>query len=576
MVPPTSPSRDFYETQVGLEEKKEQKNRVAINLIIYFFTISKGVIRSIAHASSAQSEALDTITSRETRQQTLLREIAQRATLRRISQQAANLARQTFGVTTPTQATNLLSMAGTTTATTRRTATTRTTQSPAQRQPQDQGGNGGGGPGGAGGGGGGGGGGPPGGPQGGQDQQPGNNPTFALTPALVNNDVLDYSDTGTIKTYYRAIEALDPVFDVEGSTLKLFLENVKQRAESFNWSRTLTIIKNGIPLNLTMDYGALTLEDVQAHATSYIGQENRNAQNSFQIYNCLISSLSDAGKAKVVLESNRYSINGVPDGPLLLKIIIQLSHIDTRATVTVIRTRLSSLDTKISQLQDNITEFNEYVKTQRTSLEARGETTNDLLVNLFKGYKAAADSRFVQYIESKEDDYNEGKEVTVESLMELAEAKYRTLVENETWKEPTAEQKKIVALSAQLEQLKKKARTQRQSNNQGNSERSNNNNAQSGNNNNSVNRNRNNSNKKTPWYYQAPKEGEPNTKDVNNKTYYWCPNHGKQGKWVRHKPTECKATGQKNNNSNNQKDDNADKPSLKVNSLAAVVDNDDF
>ena len=65
---------------------------------------------------------------------------------------------------------------------------------------------------------------------------------FALTPALVNDDVLDYTHTGTIKTYYRAIEALDPVFDVEAGTLKLFLENVKQRADSFNWNQTLTII----------------------------------------------------------------------------------------------------------------------------------------------------------------------------------------------------------------------------------------------------------------------------------------------------------------------------------------------
>ena len=34
----------------SLEEKKEQKNQVAINLIIYFFAISKGVIRSIAQS----------------------------------------------------------------------------------------------------------------------------------------------------------------------------------------------------------------------------------------------------------------------------------------------------------------------------------------------------------------------------------------------------------------------------------------------------------------------------------------------------------------------------------------------
>ena len=34
--------------------------------------------------------------------------------------------------------------------------------------------------------------------------------------------------------------------------------------------------------------------------------------------------------------------------------------------------------------------------------------TLDLLVNLFKGYKTTADDSFVNCVESKEDDYDEG------------------------------------------------------------------------------------------------------------------------------------------------------------------------
>ena len=78
-------------------------------------------------------------------------------------------------------------------------------------------------------------------------------------------------------------------------------------------------------------------------------------------------------------ESNKFTINEVPDGPLLLKVIIQLAHIDTRATVTVIRTRLSSLDAKMSQLQDIITEFNEYVKRQNFHRQAELTAVEDLL-----------------------------------------------------------------------------------------------------------------------------------------------------------------------------------------------------
>ena len=79
----------------------------------------------------------------------------------------------------------------------------------------------------------------------------------------------------------------------------------------------------------------------------------------------------------------------------------------------------------MTQLDGNVTEFNEFVKTQRALLRARGEVMHNLLVNLFKGYKATADNCFVQYIEGKEDDYNEGCEVTEDALMELAESKYK-------------------------------------------------------------------------------------------------------------------------------------------------------
>ena len=466
-----------------------------------------------------------------------------------------------------------------TTTSTKRTKGTTPPNEPGRTPPTGGGGSGGSGaPAGGGGGGGGGppggGGGPPG--AGAQGEGAAAAIPFALAPARINNDVLDYTDAGTIKSYYRATEPLDPLFDVEGATLKLFLENVKQRAESFNWMPTLTITKDGQPFNLIADYGAITMQEVQQHANTYIGLHHRNAQNSFQIYNCLISSLTDSGKAKVVLESNKFTINEIPDGPLLLKVIIQLAHIDTRATVTVIRTRLSSLDTKIGQLQDNITEFNEFVKTQKASLEARGEVTHDLLVNLFKGYKAAADTRFVQYIEGKEDDYNEGKDISADSLMELAEAKYKTLVESDLWKQPTSDQKKIVALTAQIAQLKKtnKATQDRQQSNSNRNRNQNNNSNDNKPNDGSNNNNNNNrnTNKKTPWYLTPPKDNEPHEKKVGEKTYYWCPNHGKTGKWVRHKPSECKAAKETDNKDN--------KPKLQVNHMAvtstASDEEDDF
>jgi hypothetical protein len=174
-------------------------------------------------------------------------------------------------------------------------------------------------------------------------------------------------------------------------------------------------------------------------------------------------------------------------------------------------------------LQDNITEFNEYVKTQRVSLEARGETTLDLLVNLFKGYKAAGDDRFVNYIKMKEDDYNKGLDISPDVLMELAESKYKTLVETGKWKEQSAADCKIVALTAQLNDLKVKpketpaaAATKRPKDKKKGDE-----------------------NTSDKWFLTPPKEGEPPKQQKGGKDWWWCPNHAEKGKWVHHDPKDC-------------------------------------
>jgi hypothetical protein len=92
--------------------------------------------------------------------------------------------------------------------------------------------------------------------------------------------------------------------------------------------------------------------------------------------------------------------------------------------VLTIRARLSSLDTKIAKLQDNIIDLNMFVQTNKAALIARGETTDDLMVNLFKGYKKCWDKQFITWINAKEDAYNEGTAITTDELTELAKNKY--------------------------------------------------------------------------------------------------------------------------------------------------------
>ena len=134
----------------------------------------------------------------------------------------------------------------------------------------------------------------------------------------------------------------------------------------------------------------------------------------------------------------------------LLKIIIRESHLDTNATTNQIRTKLSSLDTYITTIDSDIGRFNQYVKLLVQSLTARNQSTSDLLINLFKGYGAVSDEVFRAWLLRKQDDHEEGEEMTPDDLMMAAKNKYDSMMEKGIWNAPTAEEK-IVALEAKLD-----------------------------------------------------------------------------------------------------------------------------
>ena len=122
----------------------------------------------------------------------------------------------------------------------------------------------------------------------------------------------------------------------------------------------------------------------------------RAEQNKNMLYHCLVDSLFKVAKAKVSIRNSQYKVNRITVGNLLLKFIIREIHIDTNASMASIRTQLRSLDAYIGTIGCNITKFNAYIKLLLAGLSARGETSHDMLTNLFQGCKAESDSVFFQ------------------------------------------------------------------------------------------------------------------------------------------------------------------------------------
>jgi len=74
-------------------------------------------------------------------------------------------------------------------------------------------------------------------------------------------------------------------------------------------------------------------------------------------------------------------------------------------------------------IKSNVTAINEFVRLQTYALKAHEENLSDVMVNLFKWYLATLDIEFPQYIKQKKNDYEEGQDLTKDSIKVMAENK---------------------------------------------------------------------------------------------------------------------------------------------------------
>jgi hypothetical protein len=342
-------------------------------------------------------------------------------------------------------------------------------------------------------------------------------PVFALNPAdLFGAGFADYATTEGRKDYERAIAPLVPQYDGDQKGLKLFMHNISHKAHVNGWTNTILtipVVVAGVAINRSIltQYGLITLEDVRAQAITYLGQNTRASQDSNNLKLFLDKSLGPDIMMRVLGQCNQYTVNGVEDGPSMLRVVLNLVGINSRATVSVIRRSLRALPTKMSELNSDILKFNEFVKEQTSELTARGETVDDLMASIFEAYQAVDDEGFVRYIQDKENSYEDGtlEQLNAEALMDIAESKYKTMKVKGLWKTgantPSGKTDKdeFVALKATMKDAMKHLNSTRQRGGQV----------------------RNQFTGKWAWKAVAPTGTQPRTFHFEGKDYVACPNH---------------------------------------------------
>ena len=312
-------------------------------------------------------------------------------------------------------------------------------------------------------------------------------------------------------------------------------------------------ISDGTTRNILTHYGQVSIENTRTHATTYINTPTRDAQDNDMFYYFLEDSITNEFRTTVLLYTAVYTISNIPVASSLLKQIIILTMVDNPASMMHIREMLIEYKHKLLLLKGNITEFNQWVRKQMGHLHAWEQEAVDLLYYLWKAYKATPDEEFVVYIKDLKSQCNDGRATfTMEDLMVQVENKYDAclLDEENAWGKPTEEQQKIIAMSAEINSLKKEC----------------------GSSSGKTNKPKQAAKKQAPkkaatkkpadkkkrasdkwaWKNKPPKESEPKeneafVKTFENKKYYSCKNHNNgAGMWALHDPNDCESSSGSN------------------------------
>lgn len=363
----------------------------------------------------------------------------------------------------------------------------------------------------------------------GQQQQP---PTVAFSLAAGSNGkLIDYASREGMRIAEGAKAPLKPDFNLKADNLQVFVTSVHDRGEEYGYNLDDGILNvpnaAGEKGNICIAYSMRTIEEVRNHAAGYVFQQTRKAQDSVNLYQCLMNSLASEAKATILQFQDEYTLvdpanskRKLKPGALLLRVMVRESHIDTKFTSREVRLQLSSLDIFMVKCGSDIDVFNKHVNRLLMKLAAREEVTEDLHANILKGYKACGDKKFRDYVDRQEERIDDGEDIPPPVLMSRCLTKYQMSVQREEWQAPSADEDKIIALQAQLKAqiAKLQAMTATTTQEQVPLQRP------------------KGRRKREPWMDVPIKAGESTTKVVNEVEYKYCDLH----KWCHHITADCK------------------------------------
>ena len=181
--------------------------------------------------------------------------------------------------------------------------------------------------------------------------------------------------------------------------------------------------------------------------------EARPQINALMLFHFVYNSLGPAAQKK--LNTRLAEID--QDGPLLLKTVLDDTFVASTASTFTIKEQFYDLNLK--KYRWNVLSLNQDVREKKVDLMAAGHATDetDLIITLFRAYATATNEEFNNAILFWKNEWTSQAFTTAEELMTRADAKYVELKSMGTWGKRSDKDEQIIALTAKVNELFRKA-----------------------------------------------------------------------------------------------------------------------
>ena len=370
---------------------------------------------------------------------------------------------------------------------------------------------------------------------------------YASCPGQHNsNKNLDFDKKTDLSIFNNGCK---PIYDGEqrfdGTTknLTMFLTLLLKRAKELAWdavSNPQQIILFSITLpgstattqiNVITQYAMISIGDLSLQCARFmtgVDKENRANQNNHMMAKCVYSSLTPECQLQLIQYEREYNIDGTVCAPLLLKVLMRTTTMDSVATTKSLKAELLGLTGFATKNNGDVPLILAKFVEIRNRLRAAGVEVDSTQDHLFAALTSNQVKKFAQYISLKEDSHDDGTApISADELVIVAQQKYNLMVDRGEWAAEASKIDEIVAMRAEINDLKGKLTLTDKTKAA----------AGGGSDANTKITGKESQKKDEAWKKIPPATGEPRTKKIRSKDFHWCDHHMA---WVRHSPNECR------------------------------------